>query len=92
METSSVHFLSITYTNGNDRPVILVKNKEWLVVGNEILGPIHVLRMLEYQNEPFTFSMDYVLDIIDTDINIFQLRSNQYLKINTDGYIISNIS
>lgn len=91
IETSSVHFLSVTYTNGQDTPVTLVINKEWLVVGNEILGHVHVLRMLEYQNEPFNFSMDYVLDIIDSNIMIFQLRSSQFLKIEKNGYVISGI-
>jgi hypothetical protein len=91
IQISSVHFLSVTYTNGEDTPVTLAINKEWLTVGNEILGPVHVLRMLEYQEQPFTFSMDYVLDIIDSNIMIFQLSSSQFLKIEKDGYVISGI-
>jgi len=91
IQLSSVHFLSVTYTNREDTPVTLAINKEWLIVGNEILGPVHVLRMLEYQDQPFTFSMDYVLDIIDSDIEIFQLKSNAFLKIEKDGYVISSI-
>ena len=85
---SKVGFLSITYTNGDSRPVTLLVDKEWLIIGNELLGYIHVLRMLEHQGEPFHFSMDYVLNIIDTDINVFELRSHQYLKIEKDRYTI----
>jgi hypothetical protein len=88
IEISNINFLSITYNNGDNEPVILKIDKEWLVVGNELLGYIHVLRMLEYQDKPFIFNKDYVLNIIDSNITIFQLKSNQYLKMNMDGYII----
>jgi hypothetical protein len=86
---SNIRFLSITYTNKHKTyPITLNVDKEWLVVGNEILGRTHILRMLEYQNEPFDFSMDYVVDIIDSNINIFQIRKNQYLKIGENNYTI----
>jgi hypothetical protein len=32
--------------------------------------------------------MDYVVDIIDSNINIFQIRKNQYLKIGENNYTI----
>lgn len=86
---SSIRFLSVTYTNKEQTySITLNVDKEWLVVGNEILGSTHVLRMLEYQNEPFVFNMDYVLDIIDSNINIFQIRKHQYLKIGENNYTI----
>lgn len=88
LEYSSIRFLSITYTNENSNPVTLVVDKEWMTIGNELLGCIHVLRMLEHQNEPFHFSLDYVLKIIDSDINVFELRRHQYLKVQKDGYHI----
>jgi len=86
---SSIRFLSVTYTNKDQtHSITLNVDKEWLVVGNEILGSTHVLRMLEYQNEHFVFNMDYILDVIDSNINIFQIRNNQYLKIGENNYTI----
>lgn len=88
---SNVSFLSVTYFHKNDVPVVLNVNKEWLVVGNEILGSTHVLRLLEYQSEPFSFSMDYVLDIIDSNINFLKLNSHQILKIDSENYFVKTL-
>ena len=88
LEFSSIRFLSVTYKNVDGVCIHLGIDKEWLVVGNEILGYIHVLRMLEHQNEPFVFNMDYVLEIIDSNINVFELNKNQYLKIEKDRYLV----
>jgi hypothetical protein len=89
---SSIRFLSVTYTNKEQTySITLNVYKECLVVGNEILGYTHVLRMLEYQNEPFVFKMDYFLDIIDSNINIFHLKSNEYLKMEKEGYIVERL-
>lgn len=85
---SNVRFLSVTYFHNNDVPIVLNIDKEWLVVGNEILGSTHVLRLLEYQSEPFTFSMNYVLDIIDSNINFLKLNSYQILKIDCENYYV----
>jgi hypothetical protein len=85
---SNVRFLSVTYFHNNDVPIVLNIDKEWLVVGNEILGSTHVLRLLEYQSEPFTFSMNYVLDIIDSNINFLKLNSHQILKIDCENYYV----
>jgi hypothetical protein len=85
---SNVSFLSVTYFHKNDVPIVLNIDKEWLVVGNEILGSTHVLRLLEYQSEPFTFSMNYVLDIIDSNINFLKLNSHQILKIDCENYYV----
>jgi hypothetical protein len=86
IEISTIRFLSINYRCGEENPVSIKIDKEWLTVGNEILGYTHVLRMLEHQSEPFVFNMDYTLDIIDSDIQVFQIKSNEYLKIEKDGY------
>lgn len=88
---SNVRFLSITYRNGIDRSISIQIDKEWLVIGNEILGYTHVFRMLEYQSEPFMFNMDYTLDIIDSDIKIFELKSNQFLKMEKEGYSVKRL-
>ena len=85
---SNVRFLSVTYFHNDDVPIVLNIDKEWLVVGNEILGSTHVLRLLEYQSEPFTFSMNYVLDIIDSNINFLKLNSYQILKIDCENYYV----
>jgi hypothetical protein len=43
------------------------------VVGNQILSPLYIRRMLEYQPEGYLFDMDYVLKIMDNDLKNIQM-------------------
>jgi hypothetical protein len=93
LEYSSVHFLSVNYKHPNmDYSIPLLISKSWCVVENEILGYTHVLRALNYQSEPYIFDMDYGLEIIDSNIKVFQLRSDEYLKMGANGYVVESIN
>lgn len=88
---SEIRFLSIEYTHPDmDQSIQLVLEKEWSVVGNEVLGKIHVLRMLEYQvSEGFyMFDERYVLKMIDSNIHLLELRAGQYIQLGEKDYII----
>jgi len=88
---SEIRFLSIEYTHPEMRESIqLVLEKEWCIVGNELLGRIHILRMLEYQLSEGSYIFDdrYVLKIIDSNINVFDINSSQYIRLGSDNYEI----
>jgi hypothetical protein len=58
---------------------------------NSILTPVFFKRYLEYQEKPYVFDMRYVINIMDTNINMFTLKSNQYIKIKERGYDIITV-
>lgn len=88
---SEIRFLSIEYTHPDmNEPIQLVLEKEWCVVGNEVLGKIHVLRMLEYQfcKNDYVFDNRYILKIIDSNINMFDINAGQSIQLAHGYYII----
>ena len=88
---SDIRFLSIEYNHPEmPEPIQLVLEKEWCIVGNEVLGKIHILRMLAYQalNHQYIFDDRYTLKIIDSNINILEIRENQYIRLEKEGYIV----
>ena len=45
--------------------------------------------MLEYQYSSFSvFVLDYVLKIMDDNIKTFELKSNEYILLDSDSYKI----
>lgn len=88
---SEIRFLSIEYNHPEmNEPIQLVLEKDWSVVGNEVLGKIHILRMLEYQafKSQYVFDDRYILKIIDSNINILEIGSRQQIRLENEGYII----
>jgi hypothetical protein len=47
-----------------------------------------VLRSLQYQPKYYIFDENYTLQIIDNEINTFELKSNQYVYIEENSYKI----
>jgi len=89
---SSVHFLCVNYKHPEQtHPISLNIDKKWCLAGNEILGYTHVLRMLSYQTEPYVFTMDYVLEIIDTNVKVFEMRSDECIRMGGNGYFVEKV-
>lgn len=90
---SSAHFLSITYKHPLMYNTIeLSLEKEWFIDGNEILTPSFVHRALDYQSNGYIFDMSYQIVIIDANIQVIELTSNQYVVLLKNGYEIVDIS
>ena len=86
---SEIRFLSIEYTHPDMiEPIQLVLEKEWCIVGNEVLGRIHILRLLEYQfcENDYIFDERYVVNIIDSNINMIHIYSTQYIRLDNEDY------
>ena len=47
--------------------------------------------MLNYQSCPYVFNMDYVVEVIDTNIKVFELHSDEFLRIGEDSYSLEKI-
>ena len=89
MVPSKAKFLSIEYTHPLMKMGIVFElDKSVYFVGNQILSPTFVKSYLEYQSELYHFDMDYVLKIMDGDINSFELGFDRYVVLTEDGYSI----
>jgi len=89
---SSVSFLDIQYNHPDMKEsLILIIPREWCCIGNELFSPEFILRMLYYQTLPFVFDMRYTLDIMDSDLNMFQLYSNQWMILKDTNYEIVTV-
>jgi hypothetical protein len=85
-------FLSVEYKHaGMDSSILLELDKHMYVVDSVILSPIFIRRLLEHSPTPFVFDMDYMLNIMDNNVTMFTLSSNQSIRISKTGYdIITN--
>lgn len=78
-------FLSIQYVDSSGEVKIGLEPQNCWFVGNSMLSSIHVRQLLEYQEQPFQFDLDYKLNIIDSDMKIYAMNKNQYIYINEEG-------
>jgi hypothetical protein len=86
---SKAKFLSIEYTHPfMKKGIVFELDKSVYFVGNQILSPTFVKSYLEYQSELYHFDMDYVLKIMDGDINSFELGFDRSVVLTEEGYSI----
>jgi len=84
-------FLSVKYTHPKmTAPIFLNIPWQMYISGNQILSPSFVLRMLQYQKEPYIFDTEYVLNIMDDNIDQFNLTSKQMVVLHDKKYEITN--
>ena len=90
IEEISVSFLYIEYTHPSkiQKPIPLPFSNGLLQPLNELFTPAFVLRQLQTQTEYYYFDMDYILTIIDHDLNTIILKSNQYILLQKNTYEI----
>lgn len=84
--------LSITYSHPKMKTTIDLKlSKSMFITGNQLFSPIFVKRCLEYQEDDYYFDLDYVITIIDKNVQITTIRSSEYLLVNTSTISIKPI-
>ena len=92
---SKIRFLSIEYSHVNmgDKRIELKIPFGMMMVGNQLLSPTFVLRLLEYTmgTSGYHFDLDYTLSLMDSQIRMFEMRSHQFLVLNETSYVIDNI-
>lgn len=92
IKPSNVRFLSVEYSNPYMKgKIYITMNKHVYLEGNELFSPTFILRYLEYQSNPFDFNMEYILHIMDNNINQFSLKRNQFIRLGERGYKICDL-
>jgi len=88
-EYSTVRFMVIEYENPAMKTRIeLELPREWLVTGNDLLTPVHIMHMLEHQSEPYIFDFDYKIHIMDTNFKTYYVDKTSYIHLNKNNYKI----
>lgn len=86
------YFLSVEYTHPKMLSgIVLDLPTNIYNPSSNILTPAFIKRYLEYQELPYVFDMRYTLKILDTNINIFTMKSNQYIKLTDNSYEVVTI-
>lgn len=88
---SQVSFLSVHYEHP-DLPngLRLIIDPQYMMVGNHLLDRVFVLRLLSYQYNRGNYVFDdrYSLKIMDSNINICTVRSDQGVVLGEKEYVI----
>ena len=84
---SKVAFLSVTLTLNRTKYNIDVE-KSWMYVNNELFSKTFLKRYFDYHNVDIRFTNEYVVDIMDSNINMFKLKSGDYIVLNQKDYAI----
>lgn len=88
-ELSVVKFLSIQYIHPElEKSIVIEIDKNAYLVDNEILSCTFVKRALEYSCNNKNFDTDYVLHIMDNNLKMFELKSDEYIRLEKDSYKI----
>lgn len=86
---SKVSFLSVEYMHPDmDQSIPLEIDAGYMITNNVLFSPLFVHRCLVYQTAPFHFDLDYTLRIVDSDINIIDIKSNQHILLNEKDYTL----
>lgn len=81
------HFCSVDYTHPDMKETITINITEGMYRdNNEILSSTFVLWYLEHQELAYVFDDNYILKIMDGDINYIELKNTQYIKISLTEY------
>ena len=90
---SSVVFLFVEYCHFSMKePIELKIPEEYYLDENDLFFPAFLYQMLEAQNKPYHFDMEYELHILDENVNMLSLRYDQYIHLSKDTYKIVSSS
>lgn len=91
-DISDVRFLSVGYSHPQMKDMIYFElPKSIYIVGNQILSSTFILRYLKYHfaaNDTYVFDNTYIIEVMDDNINQFDLKYGNYCILNKSGYTI----
>ena len=80
-------FLSISYNHPDMKKTIPIEfSEEMYEVGNVVFTPMFIKRCLEYQSMRYIFDERYTLEVIDNEMNMLTLNSQQYGILTENGW------
>lgn len=86
---SNIRFITIQYFHPKmNAPIEIVLPDDFYVIGNQLLSFEFVLRYLYYQGEHFIFDCNYTIQIMNSEMDIFEVKWNQYIILEKDVYSV----
>jgi len=89
---STSRFLSVEYTHPRMyRSIPIELPKSIYMVGNQILSATFIMRYLKYNHalgDAYVFDDQYVINVMDDNINQFELKYGSYCVLGETGYTI----
>ena len=91
---SHAQFLSVEYYCSKDKAILIDIPKSHFIVGNELLSTEYVLRYLEHLPVYIQWDFDefYRIRIVDENLQKTELRSNQWILLNENGYEVCSMA
>jgi hypothetical protein len=88
-QPSNVRFMVVEYENpAMKKRIELEISREWLIDGNDLFVPVHVMHLLERQSEPYVFDLNYKIHIMDTNFKTKEIDADHYLHLKKHDYTI----
>ena len=85
-------FLSVFYNHPSMMDSIQINIPEkMMLVGNELFNATFILRCLHLTNEHYIFDDKYTIQIMDSEIDEYNIKYGQYLYINKDTFELKSI-
>jgi hypothetical protein len=92
-EKSQIRFISIEYTHPDmEQRVPLEIDTAMYIEGNQIFSVSMVKHLLEHQSEKYVFDMRYTLFLMDNNIEMYELKYDEYILLEKRKINIMNIS
>lgn len=88
---SRINFISVEYQGNNKFVDIKIPDSHY-ICGNQILSPAYIARYLAMYHHPMAYTDNYLIKIIDNNVNIIELGSNQYIEIQEKSYLIKDLA
>ena len=86
---TNIQVLSIFYSHPEmDDNIQLNNSPNIFIVNNNLFNAAHILRCLKMQNEYFIFDEQYSVIIMDSNINEYEIKYNNYLHVYEDKFEI----
>jgi hypothetical protein len=79
--------MSVEY-QGKGNPIDIKIPKEHYICGNHLLSAAYIAQYLDMNGYDGAYCDNYTLKIIDNNVCIFELFSNQYVEIQEKSYLI----
>ena len=90
---SNIRFLCIQYSHPKmeGKQIELTIPPGMMMVGNQLLTPAFVLRLLEHTvgtHYGFYFDLNYTLSVMDSQIRMFDMNSSQFVVLAETAYTV----
>lgn len=92
LQKSNIEIISATYSHPQmDKKITLSIPKTMVLCNNNLFNAAFILYCLHYQNESYIFDENYQVDLIDGEVNTYELHYNDFLVVKKNELTINKV-